>query len=318
MGQIQLASLSRSRRLGCVLGIWVLVLALGCHSLRLSLLSLDGLDGKGDAERQLATVPGAPGKYSFRLAPYVFLSDFEVNRELPIFQELASLRDQVYRELQLPPGTAAVQVYLFEDRERYEKFIKAKYPDLPPRPAFFVANPRTLGGTEDLLVYTYWSERIQQDLRHELTHALLHSVLKDVPIWLDEGLAEYFELPPENKGVNAAHLDNLRKGLAGLFKPDLRRLEGLSQVQQMSPAEYREAWAWVHLMLRGKSEGKAELVAYLQQLRTNPNPGPLTTRLAKVYPSLDEAFAKHIIQLEFHEPAHVSGTSRANHAVSIK
>ncbi len=318
MRRIQLAFASRSRRLGYVLGVSLFVLMLGCHSLRLSLLSLDGLDGKGDAERQLATVPGAPGKYSFRLAPYVFLSDFEVNRELPIFQELASLRDQVYRELQLPPGTAAVQVYLFEDRERYEKFIKAKYPDLPPRPAFFVANPRTLGGSEDLLVYTYWSERIQQDLRHELTHALLHSVLKDVPIWLDEGLAEYFELPPENKGVNAAHLENLRRGLVGLFKPDLRRLEGLSQVQQMSPAEYREAWAWVHLMLRGRPEGKAELVAYLQQLRMNPNPGPLTPRLAKVYPSLDEAFAKHIIQVEFHEPGHVSGTSRANHAVSIK
>jgi hypothetical protein len=291
---------------------------LGCHSLKLSLLPLDGTDGKGEQDRQLAAVPGAPGKYSFRLAPYVFLSDFEVNRELPIFQELVSLRDQVYRELQLPPGTAAVQVYLFEDRDRYEKFIKAKYPDLPPRPAFFVANPRTIGGTEDLLVYTYWGDRIQQDLRHELTHALLHSVLKDVPIWLDEGLAEYFELPPENKGVNPAHLDNLRKGLAGLYKPDLHRLEGLSQVQQMSPAEYREAWAWVHLMLRGRPECKAELVAYLQQLRTNPNPGPLAARLAKVYPSLDDAFAKHVIQLEFREQVHIPTTYSAAQAGRVK
>jgi hypothetical protein len=89
-----------------------------------------------------------------------------------------------------------------------------------------------------------------------------------------------------------------------MYKPDLHRLEGLSQVQQMSPAEYREAWAWVHLMLRGRPEGKVELVAYLQQLRTNPNPGPLSSRLAKVYPSLDEAFAQHVNQLERRERVH--------------
>jgi hypothetical protein len=282
----------------------VLALTFGCHSLKLGTLSLHDSDGKGDGDRQLATVPGAPGKYSFRLAPYVFLSDFEINRDLPIFQELVNLRDQVYRELQLAPGTAVVQVYLFEDRDRYEKFIKAKYPDLPPRPAFFVANPRAIGGTDDLLVYTFWGDRIQQDLRHELTHALLHSVLKDVPIWLDEGIAEYFELPPANKGVNADHLANLRRSLAGLYKPDLHRLESLTQVQQMTPAEYREAWAWVHLLLRGRPEGKAELVAYLQQLRTNPNPGPLVSRLTKVYPSLDEAFAQHVSQLDRRERVH--------------
>jgi len=251
-------------------------------------------------------VPGAPGKYNFRLAPYLFLSDFEINRDLPIFQELVSLRDQVYKELLLPPGTASVQVYLFEDQQRYEQFMKAKYPDLPCRRAFFVAQPRTIGGTEDLLVYTYWGDRIRQDLRHELTHALLHSVLKEVPIWLDEGLAEYFELPPENKGINPKHVDKLRQSMAGLYKPDLQRLEGLSQVQQMTPAEYREAWAWVHLLLRGRPEGKVELVAYLQQLRSNPNPGPLALRIAKVYPSPDEAFEKHVGQLESRERADAS------------
>ena len=55
------------------------------------------------------------------------------------------------------------------------------------------------------MVYTYWGNRIQQDLRHELTHAILHSVLKDVPLWLDEGLAEYFEVPHGWKGVNPSN-----------------------------------------------------------------------------------------------------------------
>ena len=31
----------------------------------------------------------------------------------------------------------------------------------------------------------------------------------------------------------------------------------LLDVQQMNPAEYREAWAWVHLMLRSEPENVA-------------------------------------------------------------
>ena len=137
-----------------------------------------------------------------------------------------------------------------------------------------MAQPRTIGGAEDLLVYTFWGDRIQQDLRHELTHALLHSVIRDVPLWLDEGLAEYFELPPDKNGVNAAHLDSLRRGPLGPYKPDLTRLEGLTEVKQMTPAEYRESWAWVHLMLRDKPEAKAVLTNYLHQLHLNAGPGP--------------------------------------------
>src|SRR5262249_53884215 len=157
---------------------------------------------------------------------FVFLSDFEVDRNSPVFQELANLRDQVYKELQLPPGRADIFVYLFEDRDHYKRFMNAKHPELPDRRAFFVSQPRTIAGGEDLLVYTFWGDRIQQDLRHELTHGLLHSVLKDVPIWLDEGLAEYFELPAEKKGVNAGHVVSLRRALEGsLNKPDLTRLE---------------------------------------------------------------------------------------------
>jgi hypothetical protein len=224
----------------------------------------------------------------------VFLSDFEIKHDLPVFQELAQLRDQVYKELQLPPGSSAVKVFLFEDREHYDHFMQARYPDLPRRSAFFVAQSRTIGGAEDLLVYTFWGDKVQQNLRHELTHALLHSVLKDVPLWLDEGLAEYFELPTENHGVNPSHVEKLRHGSDNLFKPDLDRLERLSRVDQMNHVEYREAWAWTHLMLRGRPEAKPVLLGYLQQLRSNPNPGPLGPRLAAVLGNLDDAFDRHL------------------------
>jgi Protein of unknown function (DUF1570) len=242
------------------------------------------------------TLPGAPTKYSFPVSQFVFVSDFEIQKNLPIFKELSDLREQVYRELRLSPSSTKVFVYLFEDQERYERFMRLKYPDLPKRRAFFVAQPRRLGGNEDLLVYTYWGHRIHQDLRHELTHAILHSALKDVPLWLDEGLAEYFEVPPGWDGANLQHVEQLRQPPGPKF--DLDRLEKLTDVQQMSPMEYRESWAWVHLMLRSTPQAKQALISYLQELRSNPQPGPLRPRLATAFLSLEAALERHLADLE--------------------
>ena len=149
------------------------------------------IGGTTNEKTDKEAVAGLPSKYSFRVSQFVFLSDIELKRDQPLFKELGVLREQVYRDLRLPPSNTEVFVCLFEDRDHFEKFMQNKYPYLPKRRAFFVAQPRRLGGTEDLMVFTYWGDHIQQDLRHELTHALLHSTLKDVPIWLDEGLAEY-------------------------------------------------------------------------------------------------------------------------------
>jgi hypothetical protein len=257
--------------------------ACGCN-----VLNLNPAGGERAAREPIA---GAPSKYSYRIAPYVFLADFDIPRNAPVFRELAGLRDQVTRELRLPAINNVVQVYLFEDRQHYESFMQTKYPKLPKRRAFFVAQPRRFGGTEDLLVYTYWGDRIQQDLRHELTHALLHSVLKDVPLWLDEGLAEFFEMPGASNGLNPQHVEQLRRGEP---RPNLARLEQLSEVENMTPADYREAWAWAHLMLRSTPKARDVLVGYLQELRSNPQPGPLRPRLATAFLSLDEALDRHL------------------------
>jgi hypothetical protein len=264
----------------------------GCNTFK---LTPPTPEAKAEKDAALAL----PGKHSHRVSQFAFLYDFDLKKEVPLFQELGELRDQIYKELQLPPaGDKIIQVYLFEDKDRYERFMHAKYPYLPKRRAFFVAQERAVGGQEDLLVYTYWGDRIRQDLRHELTHALLHCVLKDVPLWLDEGLAEYYELPAEKQGTNQNHLEQLRRGTGGSFKPDLARLEGLKEVQQMTPAEYRESWAWVHLMLRDKPAAKDALLTYLQQLRNTKEPGFLEPNLTKVFPDLNDALEQHLADMQ--------------------
>jgi len=232
-----------------------------------------------------------PGKNAIRVSQYVFYCDFDLKQDSPLFVELGELREQVYRELQLPPANNVIQVFLFEDFERYRDFMKARYPELPGRRAFFIAQPHRAGGAEELLVYTYWGPHLQQDRRHELTHALLHSVLKEVPLWLDEGLAEYFELPPNQRGVNRMHLEELRKGP---MQPDLSRLERLTDVAEMKQPEYRESWAWVHLMLRSNPSARKVLIQYLHALRQTPGPGPLSPKLNEVYPEMNLTLTSHV------------------------
>jgi hypothetical protein len=282
---------------GLLWGLLVCLWAqLGCSAMRLGSRPDIELEDPAALGKTVVTNPLAlPGVYSHRVSQYVFNSDFKLRPSQPLFDELSAMRDTIYKELQLPPANTLIQVYLFESRDRYEKFMQHRYPELPRRRAFFISQPRAVAGSDELLVYTFWGDHIRQDLRHELTHALLHAVLRDVPLWLDEGLAEYFELPPSNKGVNYAHLEKLRRGNP---PPNLPRLEQLSQVQQMAPEEYREAWAWVHLMLHSTPAARNVLLGYLQQLRTSNKPGLLAPSLAVVMPSLNEAFREHLLQLE--------------------
>jgi hypothetical protein len=66
----------------------------------------------------------------------------------------------------------------------------------------------------------------------------------------------------------------------------------------MNPPEYHEAWAWVHLMLRGRPESKKVLLDYLAQLRSGPNVPPLGPGLSRVLPSPEGELIKHLDRID--------------------
>ncbi|HVL12547.1 MAG TPA: hypothetical protein VM529_08280 [Gemmata sp.] len=289
----------------CALAAGLIALPAGCESLRPEVTPEPvARSAEPSPPPAAAAVPTQPGKFATRSGCCVFYTDFELDKNDPVFADLDTLPEQIAAELKLPPSNAIVQVFLFDTQERYERFMftpkAGRYWKQPPRRAYFFAEPR-VGGGDDLKVYTWLGEpnTLRTDLRHELTHAFLHGILKDVPLWLDEGLASYFELPPANEGVNPSHLDVLR---SGPFQPDLARLETFQQVRQMEKPEYREAWAWVHFMLRGNPGGQKVLHDHLQALRTSANPGPLLAKLRDAYPDPDQALLEHLARIEFPRP----------------
>ena len=142
-------------------------------------------------------------------------------------------------------------------------------------------------------VFAYRSERVEIDLRHECTHALLHAALADVPLWLDEGLATYFEVAGPQRAFDNPHLAAVRAGVALGIVPSLEALENRGAMTDMGLAEYRDAWAWTHFMLLGPTAAHDELIAYLAALRSPTPPAPLSLRFRQHEADLQREFLDH-------------------------
>jgi hypothetical protein len=132
-------------------------------------------------------------------------------------------------------------------------------------------------------VYAHWSDRVAEDLRHEVAHGYLHAVAPGLPLWLDEGLAEYFEVPRGRGGLNQPHVDLLVDLIQhNGWKPDLARLEQLTDIAQMDQQSYAEAWAWAYLLLETGPEHREALTAYLFDVRSRRGATrPLSARLRR-------------------------------------
>ena len=240
-------------------------------------------------------LPSLPRTYEVRAGHCVIFSDQQVDSRHPLLRQIETLPDEICTELELPMCQQFVMVYLFANRHQYEAYMNCQYPELPNRRAYFMARIDKRRGNE-LCIYSFWGNHLEEDLRHELTHATLHSVLKNVPMWLDEGLAEYFETPREAKGANKTHLAELRKQeeLGNPVWPLLEQLEKLSEVQQMTTADYRASWSMVHWLLRGSPEGRRVLLRYLQRLRVEEKPPPFLPLLRNMTPRFEEAVREHL------------------------
>jgi hypothetical protein len=231
-----------------------------------------------------------PGKHAIRGDQLLVVSDFRIAPDNALITDLKKLRRDVSETLELPLGSRQVMVYIFTNELEYNQYLQATFPGYPPRRAYFIQTPG-----KELAVYTWWGERIQEDLRHEYTHGLLHAGLEGVPLWLDEGLAEYFEVAGPTPGqINVEHAQGLASALQNGWRPDLDRLESLEKVEQMQRPDYRESWAWVHYMLHGSPDTRQVLLNYLQDLRSDARPGSLHARLAAQTPDCEGRMLSYV------------------------
>lgn len=243
--------------------------------------------------RAMAPTVSLPARNNVVLEQLVVYTDFELPKQHRLMGELTALRSDLSTRLNLPLSDEPIHVYLFETSEQFRQFMQRNYPSFPSRRAFFVETDTRLA------VYAFWGDRIAEDLRHETAHGYLHAIVPNLPLWLDEGLAEYFEVSRGHDGVNAPHIEELMLRFnQGGWRPDLARLERLESVADMTQFDYAESWAWVHFMMHTTKERREVLFRYLTQLRERVPPTPISVTIRGTGARVQESLVEHVMELE--------------------
>jgi len=219
--------------------------------------------------------------------PFQVRATFPLKGLKPLFEDLSALEMELERTLAIPPTRQPIEVYLVEDQQTHREFLSQLYPPVPYRRALYVK--RNGYGN----VYAYHHADLPIDLRHECTHALLHANLPMVPLWLDEGLAEYFEMPEAKRPFDHPHLFKLRWDLRFGMVRSIESMENCRELSEMGAVEYRFAWAWAHFMLHGPLQAHRTLVHYLADIRRGNPPGKLSQRLRQAVPDLEVQMVRH-------------------------
>ena len=190
--------------------------------------------------------------------------------------ELGDLERRLGQSLALPKPRQPVHVMLLADQRQYRRYLETYFPQAPIRPALFlqVSGPG--------MVFAYRSPEMWTNLRHEGTHAILHSVLPFVPLWIDEGLAEFFEREEPAKLAGHPHLKPLRRELRQGPPMPLEQLEAWTDLGKMTGRDYRHAWSWVYYLLESGPRTRQLVSAYLHAWGEGRVPLALSQTLAQL------------------------------------
>lgn len=217
-------------------------------------------------------------------------ADFDLQDDSRVLQEIRNLKMELRDDLGIPFSNEKIRVRIFRNEASFGQFTAQHFPQLAGRRALFVVE------RGEYHVYAVWSDAILSDLRHELTHAYLNSSVGTLPLWLDEGLAEYYEVVGVPQRINREHLPWLTDGLKNYtWRPDLDRLAAVARPEQMTHTDYAESWLWVHYLMRG---GQAEIVRnYLTARREKQAAEPIPLVIRGRIDGAEQRLAGHLSSL---------------------
>jgi hypothetical protein len=214
-------------------------------------------------------------------------ADFSLDDYGDLLEEVGQLQDDLAKELEVAAPREVVHLFLFDRKATYLAYLQQYFPKVPARKALYIK------GRGPGMVFAYRSAELPVDVRHESTHAVLHASIDNIPLWLDEGLAEYFEVTPAERAAKNPYVSAVRWNVRLGTVPDLAALERLRELGEMGRNEYRDAWAWVHFLLHGGDEPRAALRGYLAQLAAGEDPGPFADQLRRRVREPEAQYALH-------------------------
>jgi tetratricopeptide (TPR) repeat protein len=234
---------------------------------------------------------------------FVFISSADENRTRAIaaeFETLAAALTKMDATFSTSSGPPARVIVFANPRESRPYFDMLR--DRPNSDVSGVFVSQREGGTMLINDRSTWRGGDRPSL-HELVHDLLESGGAPIPLWLDEGLAEYFS--------NAT----IRRGSVSAGEPMRNHIATLRQRPRIPPAElfvvtrqsdtynlpsgqdvfYAESWAIVDWLVRTASRSGAEFYAFVHDVANGvPVATALQTHYRRSLRDIDRALTRYM------------------------
>ncbi|MFN3189937.1 MAG: hypothetical protein ACE361_05385 [Aureliella sp.] len=220
-------------------------------------------------------------------------SDFRLAAQDALLLELRQVQADLKAVLGVRDYGQKIHVVLFGSDSEYRRYMQAYFPGLPSRRAIFLQD-RGPG-----MLFTHWHQDVATDLRHEVTHALLNQTGKTLPLWLDEGIAEYFELAASDRFDANPYLESLRR--TGQTRvQSIAELDAKRVVSEFTDRDYRDSWAWVHFFIHRRAETREALGSFLRLYASLPESDSafeLERAMRTISPDLESEMREHFRKL---------------------
>lgn len=237
----------------------------------------------------LLAVAGAARPAAAQTGPWVvserrghveFYSEWHCDRAA-LLRELDAVASELNTLLGIPAPRQPVQIILFASRGNYLRYLSDRLPESRSRVALFYQNGETSQ------IYVTRSTSLITDLRHEYTHVLLHQHLAFLPLWIDEGLAEYLELP-EAERLRAPRAKAVMWKARFGWSPPLSELEMLREPLEMTHQDYAASWAVICFLLNSSPANRQILQDYLDVIARGEAPGRFSRFSSRIAPGVTE------------------------------
>jgi hypothetical protein len=234
---------------------------------------------------------------TLRSAHYLVHTDLEQSLAEELAKRLDAMHDEYARRLvdfTVPHPDAKFEVYLFARRDDFMRLTQNRYPNAG---GVFMAGRNLLAG----YLEGQGRDGMRRIIQHEAFHQFAFTAIsRDLPIWLNEGMAQYFEegiwtgthftfgqVPPRR--LRQLQHDRTKKQLMP-FRTMLAMTEkewekGLISDAARGATQYNQAWAMTHFLVHGANGGdryRPRLIDMLKRIHAGtPAPDAFTEAFSR-------------------------------------
>ena len=247
----------------------------------------------GDTAWAIELPPEDEKWLELRIEGFRIFTNAQEKKARDVARDLQNMRSAISKVTSLNVRTpVSTKVFVFRNTSSFAPYRDAAFPRTGKDAAgVFVAH-----GDGNYIIVDGSSRSGSGVVYHELTHYFLNNTATGTPLWLSEGLAEFystFTMLGDDVVIGkpiVAHLRRLRQERPIPLSELFSIVQSSKEYNEGSRAGayYAQAWALVHYLLLGNSARKDQLASY----------GRLLTEGQPMVAAFDQAFGVSYKQME--------------------